>query len=142
MSHRIKCTTYFDITATGTRNRLVRDHLPYTDRSGTDITDLASWTRSRSQQSNWETINQLLALRTLPENITDPILHTNSNAEWSFTFEIPDLSAFGNSADTFYFLKNDCTGVPMIVGLGETTIDNVVIQTHGNNTNTWFSLLS
>lgn len=142
MGYKIRCTTYFDITATGTRNRLVRDHLPYVDNSGTSIVDSVSWSRSRSQQSNWETINQLLALRTLPENITDPILHINSNAEWSFTFEIPDLSAFGNTADTFYFLKNDCAGVPMIVGLGETIIDNVVIQTHGSEPNTWFSLLS
>lgn len=140
MSHRIKCTTYFDITATGTRNRLVRDHLPYTDRSGTDITDLASWTRSRSQQSNWETINQLLSLRTLPEYITEPIFDQEQSA-WSFTFEIPDMAAVGNDADNFYFLKNDCVGVPMVTGLAETANNGVVIQPWGPDQNTWFSLI-
>ena len=56
--------TFFDITATGITGHFKPAKIPFRDAAGNTITDLESWTRSRNQQRNWETITQILGLRT------------------------------------------------------------------------------
>lgn len=59
----IKCSTIFDITKTNISNR--RQHL-------SEISDV-NLTKMRSQQSNFETILQIVSLRSQPENISNPV---------------------------------------------------------------------
>lgn len=118
---KIKCFTLFDITKTNISNR--RQFL---------TTD-TKFVKERNQQSNFETILQILSLRTQPENITDPqIIFTdgvfwNNNIKeekfktWVFTFEVNQSSVFKIKDDDLGSLKLDCVGVPMILNLDENT---------------------
>jgi hypothetical protein len=124
MSARIRCTTTFDITATQEKGR------PRAD-------DLAA-NRRRNQQRNWDTLNQLLSLRTLPENVTDPV-YDNQARTWSFAFDIPDISAITDHV-TMDLLLKDCHGVPMITGLDESADHAAVISTSQPGANLWFEL--
>jgi len=134
----IQCITLFDITASGIRN----NYKPYIqetyDQEGVLINSKEAWQKSRNQHRNWETINQIMALRTLPENITRPVCQDN---KWTFEFSIPNASAFQTSNDQLGLLKQDTNGVPMIVGLNE--IEKIVpyFVVDGAHTNTWFSVV-
>lgn len=117
---RIRCTTRFDITATGVAGNHSRNRLPFHDDAGEDIRDLDQWNRSRNRQRNWETIQQILNLRTLLENITKPVCSDTTDARtWYFEFEIERASSLDVNGDPLGALKVDCQDVPMILGLDE-----------------------
>ena len=118
---RIICRTRFDITATGVRNSF------YKNRA--DAADTVAWTRSRNQQRNWETVNQIISLRTLPTNITPPkrVTQTGENL-WIFEFDIEQPATVGTDEDPVGMLKADCRDVPMLTGLDEDPgLDGVLI---------------
>ncbi len=118
---RIKCITTFDITATGVRSNFNANRIPFSDAQGQVIDSIGSWTRSRNQQRNWETVNQLIALRCLPHSITDPISQLHDGIRtWQFEFEIDDPTMISQQGNDLALLKQDCRGIPMIVGLDET----------------------
>ena len=70
---KIQCQTLFDITATGTTGHVKHNRMPYADNAGAKILDIGSWNRSRNQQRNWETITQLISLRTQVDNLQQPV---------------------------------------------------------------------
>lgn len=140
MTHRIKVITQFDITATGTRNRLSQHQLPFEDNAGVIIKNQADWQFSRNQQINWETLNQLISLRALPENISIP-LYDQVTHSWSFVFEIPDILAVGTEDEQFKYLLADCDGVPMLTNLNE-LIEDVFLKTDPVSANIRFQHLS
>jgi hypothetical protein len=141
MTVRIKCTTQFDITATGVRNRSHKSRVPYYDDSGQRIVDDSSWVKSRSQQSNWETINQIISMRTLPENISIPEYNKDAQ-QWTFEFDVINPETVEKNNDPVGFLRHDCNSVPMITGLNEHFIESTVLITEGDNTNIWFKVLN
>lgn len=130
---RIRCVTKFDITATGVSGNHSRNRLPFRDAAGEDIVDMKQWNRSRNRQRNWETIQQILNLRTLLENITEPTrIMIDREPRWEFEFDIERASSLEYNGDPLGALKIDCEGVPMIVDLDETSdIDNYLV--HGRN---------
>ena len=71
---KIRCTTIFDITATGVTGHCKPSRMPFTDASGTAINNEQAWNLARNKQRNWETITQLISLRTQVDNITQPVL--------------------------------------------------------------------
>ncbi len=113
---RIRCTTTFDITTTGVKGNFNKNRVPFTDAAGCLVEDQASWSRSRNQQRNWETINQILSLRVLPINITLPEKHDRA---WTFEFEVEQPAGLESNGDPLGELKSDCRDVPMITGLDE-----------------------
>jgi len=118
---RIRCWTTFDITTTGVKNNFNINRLPFRDQAGQDITTQQQWHHSRNQQRNWDTINQLLSLRTLPHSITTSQCDQSGDVRiWEFVFEIDQDDAFAEGTGIFGALERDCLGVPMITGLGET----------------------
>jgi hypothetical protein len=139
MTCRIKCTTLFDITATGIRNNYKESRLPVRDDTGQMLMDQQSWIRSRNQQRNWETINQIIALRCLPENISTPVKEEN---KWIFDFELSDLSTVSMNDNDLHYLQHDANGVPMIVGLDESHTLEPVISTTDENPNVFFELVN
>lgn len=109
---RIICRTRFDITATGVRNSF------YKNRA--EAADTEQWTRGRNQQRNWETLNQIISLRTLPVNITPPKRVTQDGENlWVFEFDIEQPATIGTDGDPVSILKADCRDVPMLTGLDE-----------------------
>jgi hypothetical protein len=136
---KLQILTKFDITNTGTQGSFNANRLPFRDRSGQQVGDLQSWHRSRNRQRNWETINQLIALRTLPYSITDPVLITDNEANrWCFEFEFDNAGAFAHGEDTTGALKHDCEKVPMLIGLAE----DPGMESHLLvGTNIWFDIL-
>ena len=123
---KIRCTTRFDITATGVTGHCKPSRLPFTDASGQRINSESEWNRARNQQRNLETITQLLSLRTQIDNVTIPVL--NDNNQWSFEFEVESDTIFALGNDPLAVLKEDCHGVPMLLSTEPTLTD----------TNIWF----
>lgn len=140
MTIRIKCTTRFDITETGIRNRVFRPNMPFQDKTGRTITTQVEWQQAKNQQANWETVNQVISLRTLPERISTPTVDTAA-AVWSFEFDVVDPGSITYNNNPVGYLINDCNSVPMIIGLGESTDNVAFLVGQGTNTNIWFDVI-
>ena len=124
----IRCQTLFDITPTGVKNRRPQD---ITD------TELSEFIKRQQQQSNYDTLLQIISLRSQPESISqvkksDILLNdtdfgfvyssdrdNNTVNVWSFTFTIQHASVFQNDDGELGSLINDCEQVPMITKLTE-----------------------
>jgi hypothetical protein len=110
----------FDITQTGVLNR--------SKPTGDDID---SWIARRNTQCNFDTILQVISLRSQPEVCKIPTMaemtekdfdnfgflykSTNSSLYWHFDFEVQHPSVFENGIIPLGALYKDCEGVPMIV---------------------------
>lgn len=117
--HRIRCHTLFDITQTGVLNR--------SKPTGDDV---ESWVKRRNTQCNFDTILQVISLRSQPEVIKLPsevemseavfemfgFLYTEEKVScWRFEFEVQHSSVFENGITSLGALYKDCEGVPMIL---------------------------
>lgn len=121
MSHRLCCYTLFNIEQTGVLNRS-RPQDPNVD----------NWLQKRNTQCNFDTILQVISLRSQPEVIKSPtkiemtpehfemfgfvFQHDSENPQfcWKFEFEVHHESVFAKDDNTLGALYNDCEGVPMI----------------------------
>lgn len=132
---KIKVQTYFDITATGVTGYYTSTRGPFRDRAGHEINNSDSWNRSRNQQRNWETLTQLISLRTQTNNVVEPVQNQEG---WYFEFTT-ETEVFNDGTDPVGVLKADSDGVPMLVLLdNRAEIDSVLI-TSGTRQNIWFS---
>lgn len=110
---RISCKTTFDITYTGVTGFFRQDKIPFVDEAGTEITDKIVWTTSRNQNRNWETITQILSLRT---QIFDVALPVKESDYWIFSFSVDSLSVYcETNQNELNVLKSDANNVPMLV---------------------------
>jgi hypothetical protein len=135
---RFACQTLFDITATGTTGHCKTARLPYNDAAGQVIRDQVTWNRSRNQQRNWETLQQILSLRTQIMQITLP-LPDQTGTRWMFEFETDTAGAFGPDDDATMILRQDAAGVPMLGELNnEPDLDPFLVTT-GPRQNIWFA---
>lgn len=123
MSFRLSCYTLFDITHTGVLNR----SKPSEDQ------DPKIWIKKRNTQMNFDTILQVISLRSQPEIASLPervdirfdefenfgFLFEQTENEtypcWKFTFHIQHQSVFDDGKNELGALYNDCDGVPMIL---------------------------
>lgn len=137
MSTIIACKTLFDITASGVRNNYKPERVPFHRDNGEIIKDKTTWDRARNQQRNWETMNQIISLRCLPEDITQP---RRDNDHWAFEFRIDNAAGIALDDDAVGQLLQDAQGVPMIINLDEQPGITASIQCHGAQANTWFWL--
>jgi hypothetical protein len=133
---RIRCTTTVDITATGVKNQFYKSRMPFRDSTDRLIDSDLAWHQARAQQSNWETINQIISLRTLTENITIPTICQDS---WQFEFDIVDSAAVASNTDPVALLKQDCDGVPVMVTVGNGSVS--VFQPE-SEPNIWFDVIT
>jgi hypothetical protein len=132
---KIQCQTLFDITATGTTGHVKPSRMPYKDLAGTKISDTELWNRSRNQQRNWETVTQLISLRTQVDNLQEPVAIQD---RWQFEFEVDNENLFNNGIDGLAVLKDDCAGVPMLTGLTETQALTPLLVI---DKNIWFTIV-
>jgi len=120
MSHRICCYTLFNITQTGVMNR-----------SRPNENDVAEWLSKRNTQCNFDTILQVISLRSQPEVVKKPTKiqitiedshrfgflyqYDETSYCWKFEFEIQHSSVFENGIQPLGALYRDCMRVPMII---------------------------
>jgi hypothetical protein len=129
---KIQVKTSFDCTATGTTGHYKSNRVPYTDDNQTAIIDQETWTRSRNQQRNYETLIQLLSLRT---QLTEVSLPEKQDDGWSFTIVSDRDDVFSDNLAALYI---DCDTVPMIVGLDEDPGLEPMLHTQEPGANIWF----
>jgi len=135
---KIRCSTHFDITETGTTGHFKPSQVPYNDRAGNSISNIAEWNRSRNQQRNFETITQVLQLRTQIFDVTAPV----KNTKWEFEFEVEAEGIYQQDQDLFGILKRDCEDVPMIIGLDDEYTLTPALVTSGSQQNIWFEMIA
>jgi hypothetical protein len=122
MSYTITCYTLFDITQTNVPNR----QRPQVDQ------DMQEWIYKRNTQSNFDTIQQVISLRSQPENVRRPKrsdirfdeftdfgflfeqLEDETYPCWSFDFTVQHPSVFNDGVDELGALYRDCDQVPMM----------------------------
>lgn len=119
MSQRLCCYTLFNITQTGVMNR-----------SRPQEGDTKDWVYKRNTQCNFDTLLQVISLRSQPDVIKIPqkVMITNKEYNffgskykndkvgycWRFEFEIQHASVFSDEYGDLSALYNDCNNVPMI----------------------------
>lgn len=138
---KIVCKTLFDCTYTGVTGSFKPSQIPFNDRAGQLIQNVADWNKSRNQQRNWETILQLISLNTQPQDIIPPKL-IDKIWEFEFRVESADVFAVSHSSDPLAGLKQNCAGVPMIVKLNEKNKIDPVLQSQGPDQNIWFNAIN
>lgn len=138
---KIVCRTLFDCSYTGVTGHFRPSEIPFVDRAGQHITDQPSWHRSRNQQRNWETLMQIIGLRTQPQDVTRP---EHESAAWTFEFvaEAEGVYSLTDSLDPLAGLKQDFDGVPMVVGLDEESDILPTITVTGPRQNIWFETIN
>ena len=138
---KYRCQTLFDITSTGVTGHFKSSRIPFTDRVGQRITDITEWNRSRNQQRNWETITQILSLRTQLFSLTDPI-KDQTGTRWMFEFETESDGIYGSDLDPVQVLREDANGVPMLLELDNSLELESYLITTGPKQNIWFAPIS
>jgi hypothetical protein len=132
------CRTLFDITATGITGHYKTSRIPFMDEAGQEITNTDDWNRARNQQRNWETLVQLISMRTQIFELTTPVEH---NKQWSFEFEVETPGIYGSDDNPVQVLLADADGIPMINHLDNRPELAPMLIVEGPNQNIWFSLI-
>ena len=133
---RFSCTTRFDITATGVTGHFKSSRVPFRDRAGNTVEDIAEWNRSRNQQRNWETVQQIIGMRTQISTSTVP---ERTGSTWHFEFETETPGVYGTDDNPVTVLYSDAEGVPMLVDLDNHRDLATFIVITGPEQNIWFS---
>ena len=118
--HLFKGYTLVDITKTNVTRSDVTSSIP------------------RNQQRNWETLIQVLGLRTQPTmfgdpeiimadaSVFDPVYHGTQKI-WVFKFGVEYDDIFETSTSKFGILEQDSSNVPIITGLTESVTFSIPI---------------
>lgn len=113
-----------------------------------DVSSINS--KTRNQHRNWETLKQVLGLRTQVILISHPEIieveddrfgsnFTGIQKVWSFKFGVEKADVYSNGNTEFGALEADFTNVPIITGLDETAaINPSAFCVTGENTNIHF----
>lgn len=117
----IRCCTLFDITNTGITSRKIPLNIV--------PEKITSYENDRKRQSNFDTVLQIIGLRTQPEDISNVDKTTvdfkkNNNFGflfdeeepqnmWSFLFTINYKGVYNDGIDELGGLYDDCHGVPI-----------------------------
>ena len=138
---KVLCRTLFDCTFTGVTGHFRESQLPLVTKTGLVIKTSADWNRARNQHRNWESILQIISLRTQPMNVVYPVKQKDG---WHFEFEVEaeGVLSSGIDSDDLAGLVADCEGVPMVTGLGEHTIETATLHAQGANQNIWFTAIN
>jgi hypothetical protein len=130
-------------------------HRGYTliDITKTDVTKFTpELERMRNKQRNWETVVQILGLRTQIMSINQLKTETKDLSQhvfgsdyqdkqrvWSFEFEVEFENLYLQDRDPYGVLKNDFSHTPVILGLDETAQPPMpIFYTDGPSKNIYF----
>ena len=97
--------------------------------------------KKRNQQRNWETVQQILSLRTQPtiletDNFVDNVIKYNFGIQyqgdhkiWAFKFGVDYADIYQEGPDKFGLIKNDFKITPVILNLTETAKPELALFT-------------
>ena len=138
---KVLCRTLFDCTFTGVTGHFRESQLPLTTKTGLVIQTQADWNRARNQHRNWESLVQVISLRTQPMNMMHPVKNKDG---WHFEFEVEAEGVLSSSfdSDDLAGLVADCEGVPMVTGLEEADVVTATLHASGANQNIWFTSIN
>ena len=128
---KFACQTLFDITVTG-----VTGHFKLSSALSS-----TEWNRARNQQRNWETLIQILSLRTQLFGLTTSVRDT-TGTRWMFEFETESEGVYGPESDPVQVLREDAEGVPMLLELDNLPEIDPFLITVGPRQNIWFAPIS
>jgi hypothetical protein len=132
------CYTLFDITRT--------DAVHNKDHSMNE----QEWEMKRNQQRHWDTMLQVISMRSLPvmlgEATSDMMSHHDFGTQhegdqrvWQLRFGVESKDVFRKGADPVALLFEDSSMVPLSTGLTETAnLDPACIIASGDAKNTYF----
>jgi hypothetical protein len=136
---KVECHSLFDITNTGINGHTRNIAFPVADKNGNQIMTSAELNRARNQQRNFDTLLQLIGLRTQMFNIESPKVCTTTlfpdKKCWQFSFEIEANAQWLVDNDEFWVLKQDSDNTPMITGLTEDPDLAPILDATGTNPN-------
>ena len=135
---KIVCHTLFDCSYTGVTGHFRVAQLPFMDKAGQRIDTEQAWHHSRNQQRNWETLIQVISLRTQPLDMTRPIKR-DEMWEFEFTADNPGVFSVIGDSDPVAGLRLDLDGVPV---LGDEVGTVTTIITHGPDQNIWLDAVN
>lgn len=108
----------------------------------------------RNQQRNWETVQQIISLRTQPtiistDNFVDEVKrynfginYTGNQRIWTFKFAVDYADIYQEGADKFGLVKYDFKITPVILGLIETAVpERALFYPKGPWNNIYFKTL-
>lgn len=149
MNTIIRCYTLFNITQTGVLNR---------SKPPLDM-NIGEWTFKRNTQCNYDTILQIVSIRSQPEVFKSPVVNDIKSYEvkyfgskyndsrnrkyscWIFDFGVQHANVFTDSDDVLGALYKDCDGVPMIIVGGEHSSLTTFLSTDKELKNIHFEIL-
>lgn len=148
----ITCYTLVDITNTGITGTFRAGIMPMKTLQGKQFTTEAAWQANRNKQRNWETLNQVLGLRTQPVKISPPVMLnkqllanykfgsaiTGTHRVWKFIFASEYIDVYDNMPGDYALLCEDASDVPIILKLSETYKIMPQFVTKGEHTNLYF----
>ena len=137
---KIEVTTAFDCTPTHVMGNFSKDRLPMATRQGNKVTNQLEWIYARNQQRNWETMLQLMQLRSHIVTYTEPQHHPDTNL-WKFVFEIERPEVYDNGTHPLGCLLDDCANVPIVIKLTESAGCANTIYVTGAEQNVWLRIL-
>ena len=114
MPRHIKISTDFDVTNTGVIRHFREDLLP-AKVNGKILYTEDEWIKSRRQQTNWETVTQVISLRATPMNLKTLV----TESHWVIEFDIESPTVYKKDDDPLGLLKEDFNNVPLLIGLTE-----------------------
>lgn len=138
---QILCKTFFDCSFTGVTGYFRPGQVPFVDQAGSTINTQEDWNRARNQQRNWETIMQMISLRAQPTMIKNP-KHIDDTWQFVFAVETPGVYSINGDLDNTDGLSNECSGIPMIVGLNEISDLKPYLIIDGPDQNIWFTAIN
>ena len=131
-----QCYTLIDITPTGVTSHDSKHEF------------------TRNQQRNWETIQQIISLRTQPNiletnNFVDNVAgygfginYTGQHKIWTFKFAVDYPDIYKEGPDIFGLLRYDLKITPLILGLTETACpEKPIFYASGPWNNIYFKTL-
>lgn len=136
---KIRVKTKFDCTATGVTGNFRPQKLPVRINTGDVLQTREQWERARNQQRNWETLTQVLQLRS--QILLEQVPQFNDDGTWEFEFEVERAEVYSKDDDPVGLLKEDCTNVPILTGLGETEKTANKMIGAGKDQNIWITAI-
>jgi hypothetical protein len=136
-------------------NQRIYKHCGYTliDITKTDVTQYTpERAKMRNKHRNWETVVQILSLRTQVLNVKQfktvkaDLEHFEFGSEyqgqhrvWSFEFSVEFENLYSVSGQEYRVLENDFAQIPIITELDETVkLPGPLFYTTGSNKNIYF----
>jgi len=128
---KIQATCTFDITPTGAYSYRPIE-LPGETKNGHLVADKKQWYYVVNQQRNWDTVQQVLDLRTQIDTISLP---EKTGDCWCFEFTMDLKKIHSDTGRALQIILADFDQVPVIPGLDEVPGVASCIVTSGDNTN-------